>query len=237
MTIDELAREAGVSVRTIRDHQTRGLLAPPRVRGRTGYYDADHLARLKLIREMQLDGFNLRAIKRVLERSDVGSGEILDFRQTLRAPFEHEQPIVMTADEIVEAFGERNEAAFAEAERLGVIIPLPDGRYEIPSPAVIRAGAATVAVGVPLEAALELIARLKRNADSSAKAFVDLFIEHVWRPYDHAGQPEEEWQMLQDALTQLRPLAAETLLGMFGPAMSDAVERALQRETRREAQS
>jgi DNA-binding transcriptional MerR regulator len=59
LTIDELARRIGMTVRNIRAHQSRGLLPPPEVRGRTGYYGADHVARLELIQELQAEGFNL----------------------------------------------------------------------------------------------------------------------------------------------------------------------------------
>ena len=38
LTIDELARETGMTVRNIRSHASRGLLQPPAVRARTGYY-------------------------------------------------------------------------------------------------------------------------------------------------------------------------------------------------------
>jgi hypothetical protein len=37
LTIDDLAREMGLSVRNVRSHQARGLLPPPEVRGRIGY--------------------------------------------------------------------------------------------------------------------------------------------------------------------------------------------------------
>ena len=67
LTIDELARRTGMTVRNIRAHQSRGLLPPPEVRGRTGYYGAEHVARIELIREMQADGFNLASIRRLLE--------------------------------------------------------------------------------------------------------------------------------------------------------------------------
>jgi DNA-binding transcriptional MerR regulator len=59
LTIDELAQRTGMTVRNIRAHQSRGLLPPPEVRGRTGYYGAEHVARIELIRELQADGFNL----------------------------------------------------------------------------------------------------------------------------------------------------------------------------------
>ena len=38
LTIEQLAGESGMSVRNIRAHQARGLLAPPEVRMRVGYY-------------------------------------------------------------------------------------------------------------------------------------------------------------------------------------------------------
>ena len=58
MTIRELAERTGMTVRNIRAHQTRGLLPPPVVRGRTGYYNEEHVARVALTREMQADGLS-----------------------------------------------------------------------------------------------------------------------------------------------------------------------------------
>ena len=56
LTIDELARETGMTVRNIRAHQSRGLLPPPEVRARTGYYGPEHVDRLRLITNMQAEG-------------------------------------------------------------------------------------------------------------------------------------------------------------------------------------
>ncbi len=102
MTIRELAERTGMTVRNIRAHQTRGLLPPPVVRGRTGYYNDEHVARIELTREMQADGLNLEAIRRVFETSD-GSAldEMFDFTRALRMPFEDEAP------EIYEQCGDR----------------------------------------------------------------------------------------------------------------------------------
>ena len=71
LTIDELAQRTGMTVRNIRAHQSRGLLPPPDVRGRTGYYGPNHLARIELIREMQGQGFNLQAIRRLVDAARV----------------------------------------------------------------------------------------------------------------------------------------------------------------------
>ena len=62
LTIGELAEAAGMTVRNVRNHQARGLIGPPELRARTGYYGAEHLERLALIRAMQAEGFNLEAI-------------------------------------------------------------------------------------------------------------------------------------------------------------------------------
>ena len=62
LTIGELAEAAGMTVRNVRNHRSRGLIGPPALVARTGYYGAEHLERLRLIRAMQAEGFNLEAI-------------------------------------------------------------------------------------------------------------------------------------------------------------------------------
>src|SRR3954447_8811104 len=87
LTIDELAQRTGMTVRNIRAHQSRGLLPPPEVRGRTGYYGDEHTARIELIKELQADGFNLEAIRRLVSSVGESSSEVLSFSRSLRAPF------------------------------------------------------------------------------------------------------------------------------------------------------
>src|SRR3954464_11879725 len=66
LTVEQLAYETGMSVRNIRNHQSRGLLPAPEVRSRTGYYGPRHVERLRLIQQMQGEGFKLSAIERLL---------------------------------------------------------------------------------------------------------------------------------------------------------------------------
>src|SRR3954447_26279462 len=84
LTIDELARRTGMTVRNLRAHQSRGLLPPPDVRGRTGYYGAEHLARVELIRELLAEGFNLEAIRKLLTSAGGSSDEVLRFTRAIR---------------------------------------------------------------------------------------------------------------------------------------------------------
>jgi DNA-binding transcriptional MerR regulator len=65
-TVDELARAAGTTTRQVRALQTQGLLPRPGLVGRTGYYDADHLERLRAILRLQADGFSLAALATLL---------------------------------------------------------------------------------------------------------------------------------------------------------------------------
>src|SRR5436189_6125479 len=97
-TIDALAQRTGMTVRNIRAHQSRGLLPPPEIDGRTGYYGTEHVARLELIAEMQADGFNLAAIKRLMENSAGSESEVLGFKRALLA-WQEEDPGLITADE------------------------------------------------------------------------------------------------------------------------------------------
>ena len=62
LTVDQLAREVGMTVRNVRAYAARGLLPPPRLVGRTGYYGPEHVRRLTQVRRLQDEGLNLAAI-------------------------------------------------------------------------------------------------------------------------------------------------------------------------------
>jgi DNA-binding transcriptional MerR regulator len=238
MTIGELAERTGMTVRNIRAHQTRGLLPPPVVRGRTGYYNEEHVVRIELTREMQADGLNLEAIRRVLESGDGSAAAISDFTRKLRAPFDDEAPEIVESGEIAGLWGEgANPERRRRAEKLGIIRTLPDGRVEVISPSMLRAAAELASLGIGPEAALTVAEKLKRHAAGSARAFVDLFSAELWGPFEEAGHPEHDWQRLSEALERLRPLAAGTVLAMFKIAMGEAVEKESERTLRRAART
>ena len=62
LTIDELARVAGTTVRQVRALQTQGLLSRPTLVGRTGFYTDEHLERLRAVLRLQRQGFSLAGI-------------------------------------------------------------------------------------------------------------------------------------------------------------------------------
>jgi len=234
-TIDELARRAGMTVRNVRAHQSRGLLPPPELRGRTGYYGADHVARLELIKDLQAEGFTLDSIKRILERAPTGAvGDVLDFTRAVAAAFSDEQPIVVDARVMAERWGDQlTPEIVTRIEQLGFARPLGDGHYEMVSPALERASKELAELGVPLEVAVDIIATLRKHSEAVAKAYVKLFLEHVVRPIEEQGDAPERWTDLSEALERLRPLATKSLVAAFQTVMAEQVERALERELAR----
>jgi DNA-binding transcriptional MerR regulator len=226
LTIEQLAAEVGMSVRNIRNHQSRGLLAPPEVHARVGYYDANHVARLRLILDLQADGFNLAAIERLMGSSGGLAERLLGLRHALTTPYETESPEVITAAELLKRFGEVDGKDIERVRKLKLLVPLGDGRFEIPSPALMKAAEEVMALGVSLHAALALVERVSRDSESISRAFVKLFLREIWEPFEQAGQPEERWDEVIEAIDALRPIASEAMLALFKQRMTAQMETA-----------
>jgi DNA-binding transcriptional MerR regulator len=228
LTIDELSRATGMTVRNIRSHQSRGLLPPPEVRARTGYYGAEHVARLRLIQELQATGYNLAAIKHLIGRSQGSAEDVLGFMRTLLAPFEGEPAEVVELRELSERYGD-DRKALGKAVSLGILVPLGEDRYEAPSPSLLRAADALVELGIPVEKGLEMVEQAGRTADGIGERFVKLLMERVW------NDSATDWAATRDGLERLRPLVTEMLVAVFHQRMTAAVERAFGRELKRRA--
>ncbi len=215
-----------MSVRNIRNHQSRGLLAAPEVHARVGYYDANHVERLRLILDLQADGFNLAAIERLMGSSGGVAGRLLGLRHAFTTPFETETPEVITTEELLKRFGEVDDRDIERVRKLKLLIPLGDGRFEIPSPALMKAAEDVTALGISLHAALALVERVSRDSESISRAFVKLFLREIWEPFEQAGQPEERWDEVIAAIDALRPIASEALLALFKQRMTAQMESA-----------
>src|SRR4051794_18690826 len=219
LTIDELARETGLTVRNVRSHHARGLLPPPEVRGRTGFYGPEHVQRLRLIQELQQEGLKLDGIKRLLG----DSGErLLALKQAAGEP--PEPPEVVTAAELEQRLGRQSRKALAKAEKLGMLIPLGDGHFEIPSPVLLAAAEEVVSRGVSLEHALDMLESVERHSRAVSREFIKLFMEDVIKPFADAGMPEERWGELAESVEHVRPLAAQALLAVFRRTMDEEIE-------------
>lgn len=231
MTIDELAQRTRLTVRNIRAYQSRGLVQPPVLRGRTGYYGDEHVARIELIRELQGEGFNLAAIRRLIEEAGGETEEVLRFTRAVREPFEHEEPQEISLDELAARWGDQADPELLRrAVTVGLVRELGAGRLEELSPRLGQAGLELARLGIDPQVGLDVIETARRHAEGVADAYVELFLNEIWRPFDAEGRPPERLPEVREALERLRPLAAEALLAVFGLAMTEATERAMERE-------
>jgi DNA-binding transcriptional MerR regulator len=232
MTIEELSGRSGITVRNIRSHRARGLLPPPVVRDRIGYYGAEHLNRLRLIQELQEEGFNLKGIERLLDKRLGPAEQLLAFKHDLEV-FENEEPQTFTRDELAARFGDESDAAIKRAVEFGALVPTGEDRYEAPFPSLLDAAEAVVAEGVPLEHTLVVFRKTRSHCRSVAHEFVRLFLEDVWKPFEEEGYSEERWPEVREALHRLRPLSLRALTAIFQMAMADEVESAFGKQLER----
>lgn len=223
-----------MSVRNIRAHQARGLLAPPEVRMRVGYYGPEHVARLRLIQEMQAEGFNLKSIQRLLNSVNGAGEQVLDFERALLTSFASEEPEFATLEELDRRLGGPfDERTARKAEKLGLIKAIGDGRFEIPSPTLLRAGEELFELGIPVTHMLAVAETMQRSSRTVAQAFVRLFMDDVVGSLAPDDLTAKDWERLRAALDRLRPLATEAVRASFHQTMSAAVEHRLDRALRR----
>jgi DNA-binding transcriptional MerR regulator len=234
LTIEQLAARSGMTVRNIRSHRARGLMPAPEVRDRVGYYGPEHLTRLRMIQELQSEGFNLKGIERLLERSPGPAEQFLSFKRALGASFETEEPQAFTREELAKRFPSDNpDAILKRSIDAGALIPVGDGRYEARAPSLLDAAEGVIEQGVPLEHALAVIAKVEDRCRSVAREFVRLFMDDVWKPFEEAGYPENRWPEVRSSIEQLRPLSTQALLAVYEMTMSDQVDSAFGKQLER----
>ncbi|MFJ1653307.1 MerR family transcriptional regulator [Streptomyces sp. NPDC088337] len=186
--MEELARLAGVTVRSLRFYRERKLIPPPRREGRIAWYDDHHLARLRTISALLERGHTLNGIAELAEAFDHGRdvGDLLG----LGAPTE-ETPVRLTPEELADHFaGEVTAENLAAAMELGYLGTDGDELVHI-SRRLLDVSAALVREGIPLAEVLETGRRVREHADALAELFTALILRHG---------PEDD-------LGRLRPLA------------------------------
>ncbi|MFF9589765.1 MerR family transcriptional regulator [Streptomyces sp. NPDC014646] len=205
--MEELAKEAGIPVRTVRFYRERGLISPPRREGRIAWYDDHHLARLRTIAGLLERGHTLTGIADLARTFESGRdvAEVLG----LGEPTE-ETPVRMTPEQLADHFeGETTPENLATALELGYLATDGDEIVHI-SRRLLEASAELVREGVPLATVLAAGRRVREHADALADLFVNVLEART-------GAPEPP---------QLRPLAR----AVMDAELSMALDRRLRRE-------
>jgi DNA-binding transcriptional MerR regulator len=231
LLIDDLSRRTGLTVRSLRSYQSRGLLPPPVVRGRTGYYGERHLARVEIIKDLQAQGLKLKSIAHLLDESAASDRELLRFSRRLSDLFDQRQGAVTTAADLAERFrvDDSNAASvFKKAVSLGLINDLGGGAIEEVAPVLLGAGVSAQRIlSLSAPEALKVLERIRRSVDSVAELYVDLYLERVWTPFVDRGRPPEEWADIQATLEELRQLATDALLAAFEQTITVRIDDAV----------
>jgi len=112
-------------------------------------------------------------------------------------------------------------------EALGIIRVLPDGRWELPAPALFRAAEELAAFDFPLDRRIHLMEQLRAHSVQMADLLVGFFVDHMWPPTvtERVDDPAA-WEALTQAVDRLRPLATTSVVALLDIAMVRAAERA-----------
>ncbi|WP_181780985.1 MerR family transcriptional regulator [Pseudonocardia pini] len=237
LTVDQLAARTGTSVRTIRYYAGRGLLPPPTLRGRTGLYGADHVARLELVAELSALGFTLTAIERHLERVPASAGpEELALQLALLTPWAPE-----ALDEVDHVELERRAGRELDAdavERLaayGVVEPVGPDRYRVQGQIPLAAGLDSLDFDLDAEFWRRSREVIDRHTNALAEELMGVFQDHVLQPYRDAGRPADQRSKLATALTRLKPVTVQGVVTAFGRAVNRLIRERTERGTEQAA--
>lgn len=235
LTVDQLAATVGVTVRNVRAYSARGLLPPPRMVGRTGYYGREHVARLLLVREMLAEGYSLAMIERTLASAPAtSSSTTLALHRALLSPWLPPEPETLTGAELAARAGVPESAELVDRlVGLGLVERLGNGRLRVLDPALLTAGLQVVALGVPPEELITAQAQVNEHVREIARTYVDMFVRTGWRAFVEAGAPPEELDRIRATVSRLQPVAAQALLAAFRTEMAAAVEAAVETELSR----
>lgn len=203
-----------MTVRNIRAHQARGLLAPPRLVGRTGYYGPEHVRRLRQIRALQDEGLNLRSIAHALEDGSLRAVAAGVFDAD-RHPESVDPVNLLERLQVAE-----DDPAVARSFELG-LVSIDGEQTRVEQPRLVDVAEELAGQGVPLGAMLDVVKRVRVASTEAADAFMALADEHLVARV--AVSSEGDLDDMRSRIERLRVLAATVLEVLFDQAMADAV--------------
>lgn len=184
--MEELARLAGITPRTLRFYRERKLIPPPRREGRIAWYDDHHLARLRTIAALLERGHTLTGIAELAEALDHGR-DVADLLG-VEAPTE-EEPVRLTPEELAARFeGQVTPENLAAALDLGYLGTDGDEIVHI-SRRLLDVSSVLVAEGIPLAEVLSAGKHVREHVEAMADMFADLVLRHTTENDLHRLRP------------------------------------------------
>ena len=223
--MQELARQAGITVELLRSYQSKGLLPPPRHEGRNAWYGARHLERLRLIKDLKGRGYPLRAIEQAVKRGAEQPEEIIAITEL---PEER-----LTLAELAER-SRVPPAMLRSLEASGVLRPRRSGRkcwYTEADVKAVRMLLTLLGGGLPMEEFMRVASVQLGTAQVVADGAVDLFMKFARAPLLEASlPPREEAERMVAALRLMMHAATALMTYNFQRMVLAAAQRAIETE-------
>ncbi|UQA97947.1 MerR family transcriptional regulator [Streptomyces halobius] len=229
----ELAKAAGITVRTLRFYRERKLIPAPRREGRIAWYNEHHLARLRTIGALLERGHTLGGIAELLAAFESGRdvGELLGLEDTIVTPWSEETPVRLTPEQLADHFSrDVTPENLSTSLDLGYLTVDGDEFVHI-SQRLLDASTDLVANGIPLAAVLEAGRQVRAHADALADLFTTLIRTHVLSDVLERASAEdpptpEEVSRIARTIEKLRPLSK----GVVEAELSMAMDRRVRTE-------
>ncbi|HEY0774155.1 MAG TPA: MerR family transcriptional regulator [Nocardioidaceae bacterium] len=230
MTLDELTTRVGMSVRNVRFYTTKGLVPPPVRRGRSGYYCADHVARLELVRELQAHGFTLSAIEGYMRRIPAdATPETIALHRTLLAPWMPELPETISRKELVRRAGRPlSDDDLATLNVLGIVYPTKQGKFQV-AVAHLSMALQLLELGLPHDTAIAAQEIFAAHGRAIAEELTDLFKKQVWPVYKEQGVPADH---VREMVEKFKPVSVAALVASYETAVDEMKRETVARRTR-----
>lgn len=224
--INELSDVSGVSVRNIRVYQDRGLLPPPAIRGRTGWYSQEHLVRLNLISRMLERGYTFATISELLRAAHYGMkvehvlrdspapGKLSRFRRAA----------TITIAELRKSLN-ASDRAISLSQRLGLLVK--DGaHYAVRNPDILEGAEVLVKGGIDVDVLLDRWVRIESDLADVARSFVSLITERYFGE-NLPRLSEADVTKVAELIQTVRPMAHELVESAFAKALDAEISKAI----------
>ncbi len=215
LTLEELTRRLGMTVRTVRFYTTKGLLPPPVRRGRSGYYTPQHVARLELVRELQSHGFTLAAIERYVAGIPAdATPEDIALARTRLAPWQSDLPVEMDRQQLETTAGrDLTEDDVATLVALGVL--RVRGSSYLVAGNQLAIGMRLLELGFPREVAVAAAAVYQEHGEQMAKELYDVIRDKLVPLYD-----DDQSHRFREVMERLKPLSVGGLVTAYESAVA-----------------
>ncbi len=224
--INDLAHISGVSVRNIRVYQDRGLLPPPVIKGRTGWYYDEHLVRLNLVSRMLERGYTFATISELLTAAHHGmtvehvlrGGPKRGRFQTLK------RAATITIAELRKSLN-ASDRTIALSQKLGLLVKEGAG-FAVTNPELLEGAETLVKGGLDVDVLLDRWLRVQNDLEDVAHSFVSMITDR-FVDASLLGLDDVEIGKISELIRRVRPLAHEIVDSTFTKALDKEISNAL----------